>query len=82
VHHLTVEEEVVLDLAGALSRAFAALGEYHFNDHDDVVAHIHAFQRLVSARVAYQTNPDRFPDRARPATLADFAAQRGRPMSE
>ncbi|MBD0328552.1 MAG: hypothetical protein ICV64_00380 [Thermoleophilia bacterium] len=63
---LTDEELVVLDLTGEVYRRFAALPEYHLNDVGDVVRHIHAIQKIVSARVAYRTNPERFPVSRRP----------------
>ena len=67
-HRLTDEELRILDLIGEVYRRFAALPEYHFNDLGDVVRHVHAIQKVVSARVAYRTNPERFPVRKRPST--------------
>jgi hypothetical protein len=67
-HRLTDEELRILDLTGEVYRRFAALPEYHFNDLGDVVRHVHAIQKVVSARVAYRTNPERFPVRQRPPT--------------
>jgi hypothetical protein len=66
LYRLTDDELVILDLTGEVYRRFAALPEYHFNDVGDVVRHVHAIQKIVSARVAYRTNPERFPVRPRP----------------
>jgi hypothetical protein len=65
-HRLTDEELAILDLTGEIYRRFAALPEYHFNDVSDVVQHVHAIQKVISARVAYRTNPERFPVRRLP----------------
>ena len=65
-HDEPPRELAILDLTGEIYRRFAALPEYHFNDVSDVVQHVQAIQKVISARVAYRTNPERFPVRRRP----------------
>lgn len=60
VDGLTPEELHVLELAADLYGAFAALPRAHTSDHDDVVFHVHAIQRIVMARAAVRAHPDRW----------------------
>jgi hypothetical protein len=57
---LTDEELDVLARSGDLYRAFAALPQAHPSDHDDVVFHLHAIQRIVMARAAVRAHPERW----------------------
>jgi hypothetical protein len=57
---LDAEELRVLELTAELYRAFAALPRAHTSDHDDVVFHVHAIQRIVMARAAVRAHPDRW----------------------
>lgn len=48
------EEEEVIEKAGAVADAFAALPPIHPSDMNDVVFHVHAIQNIVLARAAYK----------------------------
>lgn len=56
---LTDAEMQVVDQIGDAYRAFAALDVYHPSDHDEFVFHVHAMGRIVLARLASRTHPER-----------------------
>jgi len=77
-HHLSSAEKEILDLIEVLYDQFCALPEAHHSDRDEVARHLHAIQKIVGARIAYRTDPDRFPARPRQPPAEDIERPRGR----
>jgi ribosomal protein L4 len=55
---LTPEEIEVTKLAGQVYLRFKELPQAHPSDHDQVVCHVHAIQRIVMTRAAIRAHPE------------------------
>jgi ribosomal protein L4 len=58
IEGLTPEEVEVAKLAGQVYLRFRALPQAHPSDHEDVIVHVHAIQRIVMARAAIRAHPE------------------------
>ena len=58
VQGLTPQEIEVAKLAGQVYLRFKELPQAHPSDHDQIVSHVHAIQRIVMTRAAIRAHPE------------------------